>query len=75
MAKIMSCRDVGFDCGFVAKGETEEDILQQAAPTHVPFTTSMRLLLKLLKRSKAQLRTKRLKPPWEPSRLPFIFRQ
>ena len=31
MAKTMSCRDVGFDCGFVAKGETEEDILRQAA--------------------------------------------
>jgi predicted small metal-binding protein len=31
MAKTMSCRDVGFDCGFVAKGETEEDILLQAA--------------------------------------------
>jgi len=25
------CRDVGFDCGFVAKGKTEEDILSQCA--------------------------------------------
>jgi predicted small metal-binding protein len=31
MAKTMSCRDVGFECGFVAKGETEQDILQQAS--------------------------------------------
>ena len=31
MAKTMSCRDVGFDCGFVAKGETEQDILRQAS--------------------------------------------
>jgi predicted small metal-binding protein len=31
MAKIMSCRDVGFDCGFVAKGEAEQEILQQAS--------------------------------------------
>jgi predicted small metal-binding protein len=29
MAKIVSCRDVGVDCDFVAKGETEQDILRQ----------------------------------------------
>ena len=31
MAKTVSCRDVGMDCDFVAKGETDEDILQQCA--------------------------------------------
>jgi len=31
MAKTVSCRDVGMDCDFVARGETTEDILQQAA--------------------------------------------
>ena len=31
MAKTVSCRDVGMDCDFVAKGETEQDILRQAA--------------------------------------------
>ena len=31
MTKTVSCRDVGMDCDFVAKGETEQDILQQAA--------------------------------------------
>ncbi len=30
MAKTVSCRDVGMDCDFVARGETTEDILQQA---------------------------------------------
>jgi len=29
MSKVVSCRDVGVDCDFVAKGETEQDILQQ----------------------------------------------
>ena len=29
MAKTVSCRDVGMDCDFVAKGETEQEILQQ----------------------------------------------
>ena len=29
MAKTVGCRDVGMDCSFVARGETDEDILQQ----------------------------------------------
>jgi predicted small metal-binding protein len=29
MAGTVSCRDVGTDCEFVAKGETEHDLLQQ----------------------------------------------
>jgi predicted small metal-binding protein len=29
MAKTMSCRDVGVDCDFQAKGETEEEVLQK----------------------------------------------
>jgi len=31
MAKMVSCRDAGVDCDFVAKGETEQDVLQQCA--------------------------------------------
>ena len=31
MAKTVNCRDVGVDCDFVAKGETEEEVLQQCA--------------------------------------------
>jgi predicted small metal-binding protein len=31
MSKTVSCRDVGMDCDFVAKGETNEDIMRQAA--------------------------------------------
>ena len=31
MAKTVRCRDVGMDCDFVAKGETNEDIMRQAA--------------------------------------------
>lgn len=29
MAKVVSCRDVGMDCDFVAKGDSEQEILQQ----------------------------------------------
>jgi predicted small metal-binding protein len=31
MTKVLSCRDVGVDCDFEAKGETEEEIMQKAA--------------------------------------------
>lgn len=31
MSKVLKCRDVGMDCDFVARGETEEEILKQAA--------------------------------------------
>jgi len=31
MAKTMSCKDVGSDCDFVARGETEEEIMEQVA--------------------------------------------
>ncbi len=31
MGKILSCRDVGVDCDYVARGATEEEILAKAA--------------------------------------------
>lgn len=31
MEKVMRCRDVGMDCDFQAKGQTDEEILQKAA--------------------------------------------
>ena len=31
MAKTMSCRDVGPECDFVARGETEEEVMGQVA--------------------------------------------
>ncbi|HZT58975.1 MAG TPA: DUF1059 domain-containing protein [Pyrinomonadaceae bacterium] len=31
MAKTMSCRDVGPDCDFVARGESEDEIMGQVA--------------------------------------------
>ena len=31
MAKVLKCRDVGFDCDAVVRAETEEEVLQQAA--------------------------------------------
>jgi predicted small metal-binding protein len=31
MAKTVSCRDVGADCDFVARGANEEELMQQVA--------------------------------------------
>ena len=31
MAKVFRCRDVGFDCDYVVRADTEEDLLKQAA--------------------------------------------
>jgi len=33
MAKELRCRDVGLDCDFQARGDTEDEVLRQAA-TH-----------------------------------------
>jgi len=31
MAKVLRCRHVGYDCEFVARAETEEELLKEAA--------------------------------------------
>jgi len=31
MAKVLRCRDVGFDCDGMIRAETEEEILKKAA--------------------------------------------
>jgi predicted small metal-binding protein len=31
MAKVVKCREVGLDCNFVARADTEEEILVQIA--------------------------------------------
>lgn len=31
MAKVVSCREVGVDCDFVARGDNEQEILQRCA--------------------------------------------
>ena len=31
MAKVVTCRDLGMDCDFVASGETEQEIMKKCA--------------------------------------------
>jgi len=30
MAKVLTCRDVGVDCDFVARGATEDEVMEKA---------------------------------------------
>ena len=40
MAKVIRCRDVGMDCDFEARAETEEEILKKVAE-HAGTTHNM----------------------------------
>ena len=31
MSKVVKCRDIGVDCDFVARGETEQEVLKKCA--------------------------------------------
>lgn len=31
MAKVLRCKDAGYDCDYEARGETEEEVLQKGA--------------------------------------------
>jgi len=46
MAKVLRCRDVGIDCDFVARADSEEEILKKAAEhaaaTHAAATHDMK---------------------------------
>jgi predicted small metal-binding protein len=41
MAKVLRCRDVGMDCDFVARADSEEEILKKAAE-HAATTHDMK---------------------------------
>ena len=28
--KVLACREVGFDCGYIINGETEEEVIRNA---------------------------------------------
>ncbi|WP_153397150.1 DUF1059 domain-containing protein [Ornithinicoccus halotolerans] len=42
MAKILYCRDAGFDCDAVVHGDSEQDVLDQVGP-HVEQVHGQRL--------------------------------
>ena len=41
MAKILRCRDVGMDCDFIARADSEEELLKKAAE-HASKTHGMK---------------------------------
>jgi predicted small metal-binding protein len=57
MAKMVSCRDVGVDCDFVARGETDQDILKQCAEHARSAHNMTELPPELATKVKAAIRT------------------
>lgn len=43
MAKVIKCREVGLDCNFIARAETEEDLMKQIA-AHANTTHGVRVM-------------------------------
>jgi predicted small metal-binding protein len=41
MAKVLRCRDVGMDCDFVARADSEEELLKKTA-VHAAATHDMK---------------------------------
>jgi len=41
MAKLLRCRDVGMDCDFIARADSEEELLKKAAE-HAAKTHDMK---------------------------------
>ncbi|MFQ5817619.1 MAG: DUF1059 domain-containing protein [Terriglobia bacterium] len=56
MAKLLCCREVGVDCDFEARGETEEEILKKVA-AHAQAVHNMKEIPEdLLKKVRATIR-------------------
>lgn len=60
MAKTMACRDVGVDCSYVARGETEEelmaDVTKHAKEVHA-YTDEQLEDPEMMKKVKAAIKT------------------
>ena len=60
MAKTFACRDVGVDCPYVARGETEEEVMadasQHAKEVH-GYTEEQLKDPEMVKKVKAAIRT------------------
>ena len=55
MAKMMKCRDVGPDCDFVARGETDEEVMGQVAE-HARSTHGIEVSPELAAKARAAIR-------------------
>jgi predicted small metal-binding protein len=57
MTKVISCRDVGVDCDFVARGQSEEEILQQVKEHALSAHGMKKLSPELVKKVRSIIRT------------------
>ena len=57
MAKVVSCREIGVDCDFVARAETEKELLEKCAD-HARTAHSMQEITpELAAKVRASIRT------------------
>ena len=54
MAKVITCRDVGVDCDFVARGQTEQEVLKKCVE-HARSAHGMELSAELTAKVKAAI--------------------
>jgi len=58
MAKLLRCRDVGMDCDFIARADSEEELLKKAAE-HAAKTHDMKEIPpEVLSKVRAAIRNK-----------------
>lgn len=57
MAKRLHCKDVGFECGFVAEAETENELLEQVAAHAQHEHGISEITPELVNQVKAQIRS------------------
>ena len=55
MAKVLHCRDVGFDCDGVIRAETEEEVLKKAAE-HAQTVHNLEITDEVIEKVRAAIR-------------------
>jgi predicted small metal-binding protein len=56
MSKVLTCRDVGVDCDFVARGETVEEVMEKAERHAREYHGFAEIPAELAQKAKAAIR-------------------
>ena len=56
MAKVLACKDLGADCEFVARGETEEELFKAAAEHGAQVHGMTDIPPEMIEKAKAMIR-------------------
>ncbi len=56
MAKVLACKDLGADCDFVARGETEEELFKATAEHGAQVHGMTDIPPEMIEKAKAMIR-------------------